>query len=435
MFTISRRPGKVIAMRIGNDSVSRIPSTYARPHNWEGPQRHVISGAALRRDAVTLSGAGLARANLRARDEISLWGTGAASSDPAINLMEESIAEVGNLMEEMRALSKTAEDEELTDLDRIDMQIQMQRLQNKLAKATGVMGLRMSGASEGEIAKGNDPIFLETNGIAPLLRARERIMNGEEWDVAEKWGPKIVREIRVLTPHGERIFPAQPGDDFKLEDFEFPEDITPFEAAGATELLSIRGSEWKVTDRAGVPTLSERMKQGNAVLLMDAKSARDGTERLDRELEALLVLRDELRTIPPDPTEQQAILPDEPPLTESEIDVLIGSFHMKEQQESEKLRKELDAQATGDPTYEEGSGESEGSEDRGGRYKKKIIDTAVGVMLYDEDGPHLISPRGKKGRLFAKLERFFKDRIEKNFGALFIEITGTEAEPRPIQKT
>jgi len=76
------------------------------------------------------------------------------------------------------------------------------------------MSLRMAGQSGKEIANNLSGLEESANRAIDILkRARERVLNGEEWDVAEVYQPEYkLTSIEVQTPEGRHFF--EDGENF-----------------------------------------------------------------------------------------------------------------------------------------------------------------------------------------------------------------------------
>ena len=434
LFSVDK---EVDTMRIVPAAYTHDSAPLTRTQGDNATRSLVISGASLNVDFFSFSRTGLALGNLSTMNDLSIWDSKvtAADDDDSLKLMDKSIAEVGGILEQMRSLSELAEDEELTELDRIDMQIDMQRLQNKLAVATRKMSLRMSGQDGND---SNMEEFVHNNGIDRLLRARERILNGEKWDAAETYEAQYtVSETKIRTVAANGLTPVEQDEDGKYDLTKYIADATAtlardtaalvgngasgeFELSPEVEQIVARvlkpiGGVHKVTDDPNVPTLKALLQQDNAIILMDAESAKEGTEKLDAELKDLLALKEDLRELRNEEYGDGEKLFAETVMTESDIQEMLGQISREKQEESERIQEERDREATGGQAYENAANVNPSEESASSGTRSKPIRTDVGTMLYDEETGlyRLVSPENKKGRLFSKLERFFLDGIGK----------------------
>ena len=128
------------------------------------------------------------------RDSIMQWDTKVMGNDNRVavkplKLLDKAVSNIGKTLEDMKTLSMIAEREDLTDEERIDLQIQMINLQAQLFKDTYRMGLEIAGQYSGETpgkTSGNAEKILshEINGakdilIAMMEKMKERIASGD----------------------------------------------------------------------------------------------------------------------------------------------------------------------------------------------------------------------------------------------------------------
>jgi hypothetical protein len=203
----------------------------------------------------------------------------ASSIDPVLNLAKKSMTRVKDIMEQMHALAVAAQDESLTDLDRVNMQIQFEDLRKEL---TAIPRSMLSQYYGGPVVMPEPDYSLwgEFGGDSSniLERMRHRIENGQPWDVREAWSEGFTNIIYndEGVPIGEKV--VKPGwhvvDDNNKNiqttrvSGEGPYGtLYEFENSG-NELLTVR----------------ERLEKMTPVILMDAKSAADGAELLAQKL-------------------------------------------------------------------------------------------------------------------------------------------------------
>jgi hypothetical protein len=324
------------------------------------------------------------------------------NSDPILSLMDKSMTEVEEILAKMHALAVSARDDKnLSDLDRINMQIEMEELRARLNDATEAMSTKLANMSGQERNKNQiiDPTPT-LDGSTVLERARARIMRGEKWDVAEGFKYHLeLGELMVVGEVGERSYKVQTGEHFTL-----PEDIDPEKNV----LLALaqpnfdNSGEWYVADGEfmpdgnPVPTVSQILKESGTIVLMDAKSAAEGVKRLESELEAMKAMREAFTTFSKNYT------PSTPQQTANTARLT--------QELVDSLKKS------------KVNGEEDGDDN------KRIFSTALGVMEIEFVGggdkkPKLIRPTTPTGEMFAKIDRFF-DRISKNITQGWINDSG-----------
>lgn len=370
-------------------------------------------------DSLALSSIG---ERLRCRGEaIARWDEKLtdAADDEYLQLMDKSISSVGSILEQMKSLTILAEDESLTDSDRMQLQTQMAGLQQRLGAETKRMSLRLAGKSEEEIAKtlGGS---LEMQGMVGSLpngqssdmleRALARIESGEAWDIAERWEvTTALEDVTVLAADGRRLtFPPVDGD------FTLPEEFDP-ETTLILRNEVITGGRFVQADDPKAPTVSELLKQNRTIILMDVKSAKEGTERLDREIEELSKMREEFARVRDEMRAEAKAEAGDAGMDEGRLDAMLGRIEQERLAREARIAEDIRVAGGGTPS---GPDDDE-------KAKKVRVETPLGLMEYatDENGvtdyadPRLVAPEGKLGTLFAKLEALFKDKIGRRLCA------------------
>jgi hypothetical protein len=225
------------------------------------------------------------------------------------------MSEMGDILEQMKALTLIAEGEHLTDLDRINLQMKMEDLRKQLAVTAGTP------FSTGVL----DLDCAERGGSSLLERARDRIIKGQEWNIREKFDTGFDPERKIENwERFQRMIEAGSFDtkknlalelteirigneSYKPVDGKWPVDVNfesamkfydfvesdPYEQVwfGGTG-SGVRG-KWVSTDDKNFLTVREKLEASNTIILMDAKSAAKGTERLDQKIDALQKIREE----------------------------------------------------------------------------------------------------------------------------------------------
>jgi hypothetical protein len=307
--------------------------------------------------------------------------------DPMLQLMDKSMSKVESILGEMEALAVAAQNEKLTDLQRIDMQIEMEDLRIRLLGATGAMSAELA-ESSGQSVRGSVQFvsFGSPGGTvgdkrSALERARDRIVNGEKWDVAEEF--EFLTEVKEVRVGGtERSVLVKPG-----ERVELPSDIDPKTAVLAC-IEEFTGGSWRVSDDEILPSVSEKLRAANSIILMDAKSATEGVERLRNEINGLQAARMDFMAL------SEKLSSGDPGLSRN---VNFG---------------ELNARMLPGQDSDENNGDSNESGSRFG--------TELGIMKFTEGRncrPRLISPTDSRGSMFSRLERLF-DRISTNLAKI-----------------
>jgi len=296
--------------------------------------------------------------------------------DKTLRMMEEQMSVVGRILAQQKNLAEMAKDETLSDLDRMDLQIEMSELQRKLTAETRRLSMQLAGMSPSEIYKELAPLLSPSTEQGMLERARERIVNGEEWDVAEAvlFDPaSFDRTVASLASDGDVT--ARIADELK------------------TELVTVKDESF--------PTVSDYLEAMNAVIIMDVESAAKGEERIDKQIQNLAEMKEEFVRF----REEYGGNPKTMQSSAASAPEVIGTI------ESEQERKTVETEL-GTWTYEANSSGSANLSD-----------------------PRLRNPSSPLGQLFARLESLFKDKIEKSLGKPYSSGGDIRAELSPIIMT
>jgi hypothetical protein len=312
-----------------------------------------------------------------------------ASDDKALQLMDRSISNIGNIMERMKFLTKLATDESLTDEDRIDIQIDLVKLNKELNVEKKKMSLRMAGQTEEEIAENLDGLEESAKWAVEMLeRARERILNGEEWDVAEVYQQEYkLSSIEVQTPNGRHFFE-------NTLDFTLPPDIDP-DTAKIINHLTPDGGSMIVSDDPAAPTVSVLLAGLNIPMVMDAQSAKDALPKFEEQLKTLETMKEELTVVVSDARMEQ--------------------LQAKQEGVSQLLTPSGNVSGTSQP--DENS-------------REQSVQTSIGEMVYvngDKSSPVLRNPLNAAGNMFSKLVKFFTGTLG-NFSGTVIRESNYSAE-------
>ena len=196
------------------------------------------------------------------------------NDNPVLNVVDKYMSKTKTILEQMQTLTKAAQNEKLSDSDRIGKQFQMEDLRVQLWRVSREMTTELKElfpeAAEKSLAflvdflRGNNELMPQNlqgmmhpwgDGSNMLQRAQNRIMNGEAWNV---------REVFDLDSGG-----------------------------------------WVAIDKGidgRVLTVREKLEQGGTIVLMDAGSAAKGAKRLERQIETLQKVRGDLARISHEPS-------------------------------------------------------------------------------------------------------------------------------------
>ena len=174
---------EVEAMKVGSAGSSYYQTLYQQTKTTNENATKLI----MRGDSLNLSQAGLAISlgKLNVPDvptAAPVEETNAALRDPTVRALKKAFEDMTRGLSEMKQLAEMALDPELTDLERIDLQIEMTKLQSRLFKDAHRLGLDLYPGAEGytniENAL-NVVCYEEDKMLAFLEQAKERIANGE----------------------------------------------------------------------------------------------------------------------------------------------------------------------------------------------------------------------------------------------------------------
>jgi hypothetical protein len=194
---------------------------------------------------------------------------------------DKAMSQAMDILERMRKLAIAAQDEELSDIDRVEMQIEIEDLRANLmampkSLRTGSPVARLENlfvsvfVSQGDYSSGDYS--------SVLGRMRERIMNGEEWNVREAWCPEGFSRV-TYDENGEEI----------LEVFE----ANAWYVVDDSNVLTSRNGEF-VDSGKKVSTVREILEWANPVVVMDAESAAKGAAYLEKQIASLQKWREQL---------------------------------------------------------------------------------------------------------------------------------------------
>lgn len=257
---------------------------------WERPK---FDALATRSDVDTVSFSGNGkRLSLSQSEKLSANSEKTGTAGTVLALMDKSMSEVESILDEMTSLAKSAGKDGLSDLERINKQIEMEALRSRLYSASRSMSHHLAEMS-GQRTSGELTLVDASPGIwggdrrTLLERARDRIEKGEKWDVVE--GYRYLHTIEEVRIGGtDRSIKVEKG-----KRFELPDDIDPQKAVLCC-IGTPAGGEWFVSDSKEALSVRQKIKASGTIDLMDAKSAQEGVERLEAELEDMKAMREKL---------------------------------------------------------------------------------------------------------------------------------------------
>ena len=257
---------------------------------WGRPKFNALT-ARSDADTVSFSGRGK-RLSLNHSEKLSANSEKTGTASTVLALLDKSMGEVESILKEMNSLAKSAGKEGLSDLERINKQIEMEALRLRLYSASRSMSHHLAEMS-GQRTSGELTLVDALPGIwggdrrTLLERARDRIEKGEKWDVVEGYRYfHTIEEVRIGGT--DRSIKVEKG-----KRFELPDDIDPQKAVLCC-IGTPAGGEWFVSDSKEALSVRQKIKASGTIDLMDAKSAQEGVERLEAELEDMKAMREKL---------------------------------------------------------------------------------------------------------------------------------------------
>ena len=209
-------------------------------------------------DSVSISELGKRIAMNRTHKSNRLTGGSSQVQDVA-ELISKSLSKVESTLEKMHELVKKASNTDLTALDRINMQIEYEELRESLAGASLKMNEGLAQISGQKVDKPYTNLTNESpDGTKVLERARDRLMRGEDWNVAEAYGIKY--------------------------DEETGEEISGYWVTGEKMTRFIDGSE--------VSTVKDKINGSDTINLMSSVTAKKGIERVEEQLTRVKDMRE-----------------------------------------------------------------------------------------------------------------------------------------------
>ena len=217
--------------------------------------------------------------NLNARESVSLIEKRKDEiTDPLLKLMDKSMLQLKDILERMHELTTIAQNKKLSDLDRVNLQIEIEDLRTNITPlAMSLMSQYRGGPAVAGVPDIREGILFSGDGSSMLGRMQERIIKGEKWDVREAWSPY---DLSGVT-HDDG-----------------GEPVGEFGGTGAWHVVGDKNvltssKEGKIVDSGGkVPTVRERLEAGSPVVVMDAESADRGVQYLEQQMDSVQKWRD-----------------------------------------------------------------------------------------------------------------------------------------------
>lgn len=201
--------------------------------------------------------------------------------------MDKVLSQTIDILERMRKLAVAAQDKKLTDLERIEMQIEIEDLRANLNAVPRTLlrkELQVEYVSLQEayaaLFKDGSESFGDCSSV--LERARDRILNGQEWDVREAWSRGgFIRVTR--DENGEDVQEVGAGNAWHVVDDR-----------NVVTRVWQEGKYVYVDSGRKVPTVRERLEKASPVVVMDAQSAARGIGYLEKRIASARKFREQL---------------------------------------------------------------------------------------------------------------------------------------------
>lgn len=198
-----------------------------------------------------------------------------AALPPWAQQADKAMAKAMDILERMQKLAIAAQNKKLSDIDRVEMQIEIEDLRaNFMAIPRNLKGVRPSIVPN--LADYGDYGYGDYSSV--LGRMRERIMNGQEWNVREAWCPESFTRV-TSDENGEEVWEVVAAKAWHVVDDK--------------DILTFREGE-NVGSGKKVLTVREVLEWATPVIVMDAESAVKGAEYLEQQMAKIQQWRDEL---------------------------------------------------------------------------------------------------------------------------------------------
>ncbi len=187
--------------------------------------------------------------------------------DSTAQRVDKEMKKAVDILEKMKDLAALAQDKSLSDSDRIEIQTELADLDDNLY----MLPINL-------VTEKYNSRDISGEGSSILERMRERIMNGEDWNVREA---------------------------YKLEEIEFTVDETgtkilektegSFVIVGDEKHVMTEGTDGKIIDTGrNVPTVKERLEAMSQYVVMDSDSAEKTEALIQSQIDKIRKYREEL---------------------------------------------------------------------------------------------------------------------------------------------
>ncbi len=199
-----------------------------------------------------------------------------ASLPPWAQQADKAMAKAIDVLKRMQKLAIAAQNKELSDIDRVEMQIEIEDLRGNLkAIPMNLRGVTHPSTLPRHVDWG-DYGYGDYSSV--LGRMRERILNGQEWNVREAWCPEGFTRV-TYDENGEEVWEIGEANAWHVVDDK-------------NMLTFLDGKN--VDSGRKVLTVREKLEWETPVIVMDAESAAKGAMFLEQQITSVQKWREQL---------------------------------------------------------------------------------------------------------------------------------------------
>jgi hypothetical protein len=201
------------------------------------------------------------------------------SLPPWAQRADKAMAQAIDILERMHELAIAAQDKKLSDLDRVEMQIEIEDLRANLMAMPKSLRVGKPVARLGSVPHPVSGGSYDLGDYSSVLeRMRERIMSGQEWNVREAWSPEGFTRV-TYDDNGDEVWEIGEANAWYVVD----------------DRNVLTNREGKIVDSGKkVSTVRKILEWANPVVVMDAKSAAGGAQYLERQIASIQRWREQL---------------------------------------------------------------------------------------------------------------------------------------------
>ncbi len=196
---------------------------------------------------------------------------------------DKAMKKAQDILENMQKLAVLAQDKSLGDLDRIELQIEIEDLKDNLVMIPDMLLDDMNNnklvSKPANLKQQELQDWASPDGSAILQRARDRVMNGGKWNVREVW--RSDTEIFVShDEYGGEVWEVKTPGWYVLDD---DQNVITRDPDG----------QYAQTSRK-VKTVRERLEWFTPYVVMDSESAEKSADLIQTQIDFIRKWRDEM---------------------------------------------------------------------------------------------------------------------------------------------